>query len=217
MKKEWFEGELSRHLGPVKAPDELWDRIQNSRRGSESPRPARGASVGYIWAGAAALVVIALALTWTLRLRSEANLSNEALAVQALLRGRDGLGLHSGQASEIRAWVKAGTGIDLPEQMRSSGTVQLYGARMVRKGVPTAEISYRVGDMDVALVVSKLGTGGDVRHSVVAMGSDQGAKYQSWVMHGQRYTVAAADARAACFLCHAGGAPVARATDPQVN
>ncbi len=147
----------------------------------------------------------------------EANLSNEALAVQALLRGPEGLGLHSGQASEIRAWVKAGTGIDLPEQMRSSGTVQLYGARMVRKGVPTAEISYRVGDMDVALVVSKLGTGEDVRHSVVAMGSDQGAKYQSWVMHGQRYTVAAADARAACFLCHAGGAPAARATDPQVN
>jgi hypothetical protein len=208
MKKEWFEGELSRHLAPVKAPDELWDRVQNHEV-ARTPRPAR---MWLAWASAAAMVLVALAVTWTLRLRSESNASNEQLAVQALLRGPEGLALRSGEASEIRTWVKARTGIDLPEQMRSSGMVRLYGATTVRKGVPTAEVSYRVGDMDVSLVVSKLGTGEDVRHSVLAIGSDQGVKYQSWVMHGQRYTVAAANSAVACFLCHAGGAPAARPT-----
>jgi hypothetical protein len=211
MKKEWFEPELSRHIGPVKAPEELWDRVQNHEV-ARTPRPARMwlTSMGYAWASAAALVVVALAVTWTLRVRSQENVSNEELAVRALLRGPDGLGLHSGQASEIRAWIKAGTGIDLPEQMRSSGMIQLYGASMIRKDAPTAEISYRVGDMDVALVVSKMSSGQDVRHSVLAIGADQGVKYQSWEMHGQRYTVAAANSAVACFLCHANGPPAGR-------
>jgi hypothetical protein len=210
MSKEWFEPELSRHLGPVKAPEELWDRIQNpeaARVVSKSPRPAR---MWPAWAGAVAIVVVALVATWALRLRSEANLSNEELAVRALLRGPTGLGLHSEQASEMRSWVKAGTGIDLPEQMRSSRMVQLFGARMVRKDVPTAEVLYRVGDMDVALVVSKMSSGEDLRHSILILGTEKGAKYQSWVMHGQRYTVAAANSAVACFLCHAAGAPPGR-------
>jgi hypothetical protein len=208
MSKEWFEPELSRHLGPVRAPEELWDRVENPRTSgpSREPRPMR---MWPVWAGAVAMVVVALGVTWALRLRTESRLSNEELAVRALLRGPEQLGLHSGQAPEIRSWIKNGTGIDIPEQMRSSGTVRLYGASMIRKEVPTVQISYSVGDMDVVLVVSKLGSGQDVSHSVVAMGSDRGAKYQSWVMHGQRYTVAAADARVACFLCHAGGPPAA--------
>jgi hypothetical protein len=214
MSKERFEPELSRHLGPVKAPEELWDRVQNHQVVRTSP-PARMwlTSVGYAWAGAAAVVVVALAVTWSLRLHSEASLSNEELALRALLRNSEQLGLHSEQASEIRSWIKAGTGIDIPEQMRSTGMVRLVGASMVPKDVPTVEISYQVGDMNVALVVSKMGSGQDVRHSVVAMGADKGVKYQSWVMHGQRYTIAAANPAAGCFLCHANGPPAARPPD----
>ena len=214
MSKEWIEEELSRHLGPVNAPVELWDRVQNPGSGRRAPRPVR---MWPAWAAAATLVVVALGVTWALRVQTGSKLSNEELAVQAVLRGPDGLDLHSGQASEIRAWVKAGTGIDLPEQMRSSGSVRLYGASTIRKDVPTAQLLYRVGDMDVALVVSKMGSGQDVPHSVVAMGSDKGTKYQSWLMHGQRYTVAAANSAVACFLCHAAGPPAALPVSPQVN
>jgi hypothetical protein len=211
MSKEWNEPELGRHLRPVKAPEELWDRVQNPKvaRAPISSRPVRMGPVQPAWFGAVAMVVIALAATWALRLRSEANLSNEQLAVRALLNGHAELGLQSEQPAEIRAWVKEHTGIDLPEQMRSSRAVRLYGARMIRKDVPTAEVSYRVGDMDVALVVSKMDSGKDVQHDVVVVGSDKDAKYQSWIMHGQRYTVAAADTKAACFLCHAAGPPAA--------
>ena len=31
MMKDWNEPELKRHLGPVQAPEELWDRVHGAR------------------------------------------------------------------------------------------------------------------------------------------------------------------------------------------
>ena len=79
---------------------------------------------------------------------------------------------------------------------------------MNRRGsTPTAEISYRVGDVDATLVVSKIPVEGDGRHAFVKSGSYHGANFQSWTMRGQMYTIASADARVGCMLCHSTGAP----------
>ena len=86
-------------------------------------------------------------------------------------------------------------------------SVQLIGAHVNRKGKPTAEISYRVGDVDATLVVSKIPMEGDGRHEFVKSGSYHGANFTSWTMRGQMYTIASADARVGCMLCHSTGAP----------
>jgi hypothetical protein len=83
----------------------------------------------------------------------------------------------------------------------------MIGAHVNRARVPTAEISYRVGDADVSLVVSKTPMEGDGRHQFVKSGSYHGSSFQSWTMRGQMYTIASADAKVGCLLCHSTGAP----------
>ena len=41
----------------------------------------------------------------------------------------------------------------------------------------------------------------------VKSGSYHGANFMSWTMRGQMYTIASADARVGCLLCHSTGAP----------
>jgi hypothetical protein len=88
-----------------------------------------------------------------------------------------------------------------------SPAVHLMGATVVSARVPTAEVSYRVGDMDVTLAISKAPPAADSKHTFVRSGSYHGANFTTWSMRGQMYTVAAADARVGCLLCHNGGAP----------
>jgi hypothetical protein len=83
----------------------------------------------------------------------------------------------------------------------------MIGAHVNRAGVPTAEIAYRVGDADVSLVVSRIPQEGDGRHQFVKSGSYHGSSFQSWTMRGQMYTIASADAKVGCLLCHSTGAP----------
>jgi anti-sigma factor RsiW len=135
------------------------------------------------------------------------DLTSEELAVRALSRAPEQMEFRSGDLAELRTWVKAGTGLDIPLPGRASPSVQLVGANVTRKGPPTAEISYRVGSSDVALVVSKAPAEGEGRHTFKKGGSYHGANFQSWTMRGQMYTIAAADARVGCMLCHNTGAP----------
>jgi hypothetical protein len=39
--RDWLELELSEHLAPVKAPDELWRRVNSARRAPVSALPLR--------------------------------------------------------------------------------------------------------------------------------------------------------------------------------
>ena len=103
--------------------------------------------------------------------------------------------------------MRAGTGLDLPLPVRTASSVQLVGARVNRDRKPTVEISYRVGGVDATLVVSKIPMEGDGRHEFVKSGSYHGANFMSWTMRGQMYTIASADARTGCILCHSTGAP----------
>ncbi len=210
MKKDWHEPELNRHLGPVKAPDDLWDRISLTKnQGAEAisferARPARRVQTALAWAAAAALAVVAVAGIGTWRNRS---LSSEERAVRALARAPEQVEFRSGDLAEIRNWVKESSGLEIPLRGLPAGNVQLIGASLTRSGAPTAEISYRVGGMEAALVISKMAEGGDGKHAFVKSGSYHGSNFQSWTMRGEMFTIAAADARVGCMLCHSTGAP----------
>jgi hypothetical protein len=204
MKKDLFEPELARHLGPVKAPDQLWDRVQGA---ASAGRPVRTGQTGWNpvwgWVSAVALVAVAAGLTvWLNR-----DLTSEQIAVRALSRTPDQLQFRSADLSELRAWVKNDTGLDVPLPVRSASSVEMMGAYVSRNKTTTAEISYRVGGVDAALVVSKMPEQGEGRHQFVKDGSYHGANYLSWTMRGQMYTIASADARVGCLLCHSTGAP----------
>jgi hypothetical protein len=194
------EPELRRHLGPVQAPDQLWERVHNAH--AVKLPPSRGVTWQWAAAALATVAIVAGVTVWQNR-----ELSGEERAVRALSRAPEQLQFRSADLTELRTWVKSGTGLDVPLPVRTSSAVQLLGAYVNRKGVPTAEISYRVGGMDATLVVSKIALEGDGRHAFVKSGSYHGSSYQSWTMRGQMYTIASADAKVGCLLCHSTGAP----------
>ncbi len=204
MKQDWHEPELSRHLGPVKAPDELWDRVQTSEAISfeRARKPARRIAMAWVTATAVAVVAVAGIATWRNR-----NLSSEERAVRALARAPKEVQFRSADLTEIRNWVKQSSGLDVPLRGLPAENVQLIGASLTRQGATAAEISYRVGGMEAALVISRMAEGGDGKHAFVKSGSYHGANFQSWTMRGEMFTIAAADARVGCMLCHNTGAP----------
>ncbi|MCU1340135.1 MAG: hypothetical protein JWO19_5716 [Bryobacterales bacterium] len=205
IQNDGLEPELKRHLGPVKAPDELWDRVHGAEvfsvEQAGTSRPRMSWAWGWVAASVATVVVVA-GIVWLNR-----GLTSEELAVRALSRAPDQMEFRSGDLAELRTWVKAGTGLDIPLPGRVAPSVQLVGANVTRNGAPTAEISYRVGSLDATLVISKAPADGDGRHTIVKSGSYHGANFLSWTMRGQMYTIASADARVGCMLCHSTGAP----------
>jgi len=207
MKKELHEPELSRHLIPVQAPDELWDRVHGARIVTHvvKSRPSRGMTWQWAAAALATIGIVAGVTVWQNR-----EISGEELAVRALGRTPDQLQFRSADLAELRTWVKSDTGMDVPLPVRTAPSVQLIGAYVNRKGTPTAEISYRVAGIDATLVVSKIPLEGDGRHAFIKNGSFHGTNFQSWTMRGQMYTIASADAKMGCLLCHSTGAPRAR-------
>jgi hypothetical protein len=204
MNRDWNEPELKRHLGPVHAPQELWDRVHHAPAVTHvvKLRPAR--KMAWQWAAAALATV---AIVTGVALWRNRDISGEERAVRALSRTPEQLEFRSENLTEVRAWVKSGTGLDVPLPGRTSPVVRMIGAHVSRTGVPIAEISYRVGDADATLVVSKIPMTGDGRHAFVKSGSYHGTSFQSWTMRGQMYTIASADARVGCLLCHSTGAP----------
>lgn len=204
MKKD-FESELKRHLGPVKAPDELWDRVHGAEA-SSSVRVLKTRTQRSIWSWATAAVATA-AVVAGITLWLNRGLTAEERAVRALARTPEELQFHSDDLAEIRNWVKAGSDLDIPLRGRPAPAVRLMGVSLTRQGPPAAEISYRVGDMDARLVISKVSDAGDGKHAFVKSGSYHGANFQSWTMRGEMFTIAAADARMGCMLCHSTGAP----------
>jgi len=165
-----MEEALREHLGRVNAPAELWGRVQGASPRRVTPRfhPA--------WIAAAASMVMAVA-GWSMWKASSQPLE-----------------LHSASASEVRQWVLANSGMDVPLPVKPSSLVEILGAS-IDKAV--AKISYRVGELRATLSVSK-GASGDAPHKGTEISS-------TWTMNGQAYTLAVAnpaDLRTACVLCH---------------
>ena len=193
------EALLERHLGPVTSPRELWTRIQNPSRIAPRHTVARKLA----WALAA---VVVFAGTVSSFREPKAFARNEAAALQALTQGTDDLEFRSAKATEIRAWVRMRTGIEIP--LPEISPVQLMGARVAAAG--TVEVAYRVGDRPVSLVVSKTNAAffETDRHRKLRRESLQDARTYSWAAGGQRFTLACAapgGLEAACSLCHVDG------------
>jgi len=175
----WIETILARKLYRVAAPEELWDRIDNrsltvATRTERLPsRDRKGAVLG--WSLVAATLVVVL--VWGLRPRRD-------------------LVLRSDSAWQIREWVQANAGLDIP-LLGHSAQVRLTGARLMRGDV---EIACRVGDHQAKLLVSKGNS--SLRHGALPTKS---RSTFSWGMSGRLYTLACAtpeDLKIACLLCH---------------
>jgi hypothetical protein len=158
---DWMEAALERGLGRVAAPPELWDRVRSPR--VERPRVHMSVNAARMSA-CATLAIVIIVLLWGMRLRTDE--------------------LRSTSPSEIRNWVQAKTGMDVPLHAGN-----LVGARVKPGG---AEIACRVGGHNISLLVSN--------------DRDRRSPY-SWVAGGQSYMLACSEPAdlAACMLCHAGG------------
>jgi hypothetical protein len=111
-----------------------------------------------------------------------------------------GVSLQSTSASQIQAWVKQNTGLDVPLPAKVSEPVRLSGARVAPNGV---EVDYFVRNRPERLLIAKADSPSPAGHRFV----DRSMKKVSWTMGSQFYSVECAtaeDAQAACMLCHAG-------------
>ncbi len=169
--------ELQRELRAVSAPPELWDRIQR-------PQHARstGSSRRLVWAMAVGVVLAAVALS---------------LVRSPVRDNAPQLAFHCQNPTQLRAWVRANTGMDVPLRSAPPASIQLIGARA---GEGRVEIAYRAENHDGVLSVSSAGAeSANEPHSRVS------GNVSSWVMDGQRFTLASSDAaelQLACKLCH---------------
>lgn len=166
MRREWFEPVLAHQLDRVAAPEELWERVRNpvirKKKGVHT-------SVNAARLGACATVIVCVFAIY-------------------LLVGHSGL--RSGDAGEIRGWVKAQAGIDVPLRAQPAG-VHLVGASFTKGSV---EITYRVGGRAGRLEVDGRKAGSS-------------ARVFTWSMDGHTYTLECAtpeDLKVACNLCHIG-------------
>ena len=175
-----MKSELQLALHQVTAPPELWDRVQAGRFSQP-----QATNRGFVWALALAVVLAGVALS-TLRARRETVASDSQQ-----------MAFHCQNPAQLRAWVRANTGFDVPLRAALPASIQLIGARAVEG---RAEIAYRAGNRDAVLLVSRADPGSaNAPHTRVS------GKSSSWVMAGQRFTLACdnpADLQLACKLCH---------------
>jgi hypothetical protein len=207
---------LEKHLARVEAPAELWARMRAAAPG-ERLRPATTYPAWVAWATTAASLAV-LAGGWLLWTAVWKPQPVEALAVAALRSDPRELTLHTEDATEVRAWVRAKSGIDIPLPPKHSPLVQILGARIVEaKPGRVAEVSYQVGEYRAALLVAKDPSGKTTypNHEVRSSDPFEMARVSQWSMRGQSYTLAWAapgEFRVACLLCH--GAEPAMITPP---
>lgn len=219
--------ELARHLRPVAAPEDLWFRIQGPHRGAGTPAcgvethldrrhecrrsilrgcaTAVGLTRWPVWAFAAA--VAATIALFCFSLKSDTNSYLAKFAAGDLARGVEDVQYRSADSTQIRAWVQANAGIDIPLPARAGDNVKLIGVSIFRNGSPMVCITYRVGNQPSRLLVTGAGAGAP-HHKSMEQSRYQGRSLATWVMQGQTYTMASSapeNARGACVLCHVDG------------
>lgn len=94
--------------------------------------------------------------------------------------------IESESPSQIREWVKARTGLDVP--LAPSSAVRMCGAKIAGS---SAEIRFRVADRETTVQVARA-------ERVAAVHEFRGSTF---VWRGEAFT--ASDSGAACLLCHA--------------
>jgi hypothetical protein len=187
----WVEAELVWGLRQTSAPAELWDRVRMGYTAEPAAERRFDSRVNYAMAAAAVLLAVALGLGL-----------RQIAGVRAERGDSQFAGYRCQNPAELRAWVKANTGLDIPLREAAlregpAASLQLIGARTVGAGV---EVAYRAGNRDGVLLVSRA----DARAQDILHGHASG-RSASWVMAGERYTLECNDAASlqlACKLCH---------------
>ena len=185
---------LEQELTRVTAPRELWDRVNAPYRAA---RVKESGSGRWSWAlGAAMLVVAVLAGIRLMR--------GNAAPVVAQAAGPSGI--QSSEGAEVRAWVRARAGLEVPLAGELPASVRLTGATVMRG--QAVEIAYRIEGRPATLLVAKTGglQWGSVSHAFVR----RDGKTASWSTRGHSFTLACAmpgDMELACLICHGGGIP----------
>ena len=192
-----LDEELARHLRPVAAPEDLWFRIQE-------PHPGRGIALTRwpVWAFAAA--VAATIALFCFSLRSDTSSYLAKFAAWDLGRGVEDVQYRSTDAAQIRSWVQANAGIDIPLPARAGENVKLIGVSVFRNGSLMVCVTYRVGNQPSRLLVTRA-TAGAPQHGSMERSRYQGTSLATWVMQGHTYTLASfalENGRSACVLCH---------------
>src|SRR5581483_3654339 len=166
---------LRNGLGPVSAPADLWDRMQSARMSTPNASDRRPKLA---WAPAMAMVLAIAGLLWLSSPGRETRVAD-----------RNGAALRCQNPAQLRAWVRAKTGLDLPFRAELPASMELIGARQIVNGV---EVDYRAANRDVAFMVSRA----DGRPATVAHNRSS---------DGPLFTLACdrtADLQLACKLCH---------------
>jgi hypothetical protein len=179
---------LRRHLGRLSAPDELWDRVVLPRVEHRTlHRPV-------VWIlAASALTASVFAAAWGYHPHP--------------LSLKENPEFRSNQASDIQAWVRNRTGLDLPLRDRPNPSIQMMGASVVESSGPTIAVRYRAGGQAFVLLVSRAGSqrSSTHRHADLNIAMLQNARAVSWTMAGQSYSLASPSVdgwQAACSVCH---------------
>jgi hypothetical protein len=198
---EWnsLEANLVRHLGPVPAPDLLWERLHDRLRERRAPRKRE--LHWRLWTVAAmAIFVCCGAVAWHGAAVHDRQAELEALAGQEV-GNTAAAEFCSSDAGKVRGWIKANAGVDveIPQggAMGSSSRVELLGARCVRQsGQRVAAVIYKVDGDPATLLIAKSSAGG----------SEHTGRSLAWGMRNQVYALAVSgtsDPHHACLLCHA--------------
>jgi hypothetical protein len=190
-----IEVELSRHLKPSAAPDELWRSVETGL--STKPQKPRW----LLWSVAAA--VAATSAFWYFSFDSDSTSDLAKAAWRELASGSGKIDFRSNDPVQIRAWIEAHAGLDIP--LASAHSVEFIGATLLKNSPCVACVSYRIGKEKGELLVSR-GILGGPKHPAIRKTSYKGTSLISWAASGQTYAIATTKEgqHSACVLCHDG-------------
>ncbi len=216
---EWrsrLEQNLAAHLGMVRAPDSLWERVEAALEPRETTS-VRGSA----WRLAACLAVAAAAAAiWFAHRRPESPSTLEAAAMrvhQEFLGHPERLDLRTQSAAELRNWLGENSSLTaavaLARPQPDPDALELVGARWISfQGQRVAAIAYRVGVFPATLLIARAR---DLeprqresltrKHIVVRNVEGTAWKLFSWETHGQVYALVSSlpdHSQRACVLCH---------------
>ena len=190
-----IEVELSRHLKPLVAPPELWSRVQTAP-GAKVRKPR-----WLLWSVPATIAATTALCYFNLNVKSDSTSYLAKAAWRELASGPEALDFRSSDPVQIRAWIEAHTGLDIP--LASAHSVRLIGVTLLRNSPGMVCVSYRIGNEKGELLVARGGSGGP-KHPSIQQTTFRGATVTSWAAAGQTYAIATSmeSPHAACILCH---------------
>jgi len=197
-----FERILENQLRQVRAPGELWARVDAAMAPAAAP-PQTDSGYRIRWVlAAAAMLLLAVGTLWQFTVQDPRVQVQRAALREA---GEHRLDLHTGNCAELRDWLKHNADLDIP--IPEHPGAELLGARIIqRPGARIAAIAYRIaGGAATLFVARRRGSSEGPHHAEMQMASFSGGELISWSMRDKVYAMVSAggpDLHAGCRLCH---------------